>query len=168
MERDHTDPATSPFSIWNAERKCPKAPITGPSIPLNYPENLVLPPLQKRISAHSGEVRFLSDPLNVYHQAYSSDAEFFSGMDEMSDSSISTSLGSSTPLSHFHRSIPIPYSDSNKRFVVNNESEIEQVTPHHSLMENNMMMYDDLKHSRDSATDEQTTILEMMFSMDSF
>src|SRR5256885_1452345 len=67
------DPYPSPSSFWGDApgNKCPRAPVTGPKIPLIKPEDLVLPPPQKRINSHSGEIRMLSEPLPIYVQSIS-------------------------------------------------------------------------------------------------
>jgi hypothetical protein len=49
------------FSAKNT-KVCPNAPVTGPSIPKFFPEDLHLPPAPKRSTTRSGEVRMLSEP----------------------------------------------------------------------------------------------------------
>eukprot|EP00475_Leptophrys_vorax_P018344 TRINITY_DN2503_c0_g1_i1.p1 TRINITY_DN2503_c0_g1~~TRINITY_DN2503_c0_g1_i1.p1 ORF type:complete len:203 (-),score=33.41 TRINITY_DN2503_c0_g1_i1:89-697(-) len=99
MSDNHpSDSFPSPSSFWDnsGTGKCPRAPITGPKIPLIVPDDLVLPPPQKRPNAHSREVRMLSEPMPIFHTINNDVGSSMSiGIPEFDLDTVSSSVSSS-------------------------------------------------------------------------
>jgi len=103
-----SDPYPSPSSFfWGdapGNNKCPRAPVPGPKIPLIKPDDLVLPPPQKRVNSHSGEIRMLSEPMPLYlHSSQSASSPTGAGSSAQSEFDFEDSSISSAGLESFTR-----------------------------------------------------------------